>query len=49
MRRSTLLVIPVLLATLVPPTATAAAGGTFEVLTYNVAGLPEGLSSATLP
>ncbi|PWK83832.1 jacalin-like lectin domain-containing protein [Lentzea atacamensis] len=45
MRRSTLLVIPVVLATLVPPTATAATGGSFEVLTYNVAGLPEGLSS----
>ncbi|MEU0877183.1 jacalin-like lectin [Lentzea sp. NPDC005914] len=45
MRRSTLLVIPVLLATLVPPTASAATGGSFEVLTYNVAGLPEGLSS----
>lgn len=45
MRRSTLLVIPVVLATLVPPTATAATGGSFQVLTYNVAGLPEGLSS----
>jgi hypothetical protein len=45
MRRSTLLVIPIVLATLVPPTATAATGGSFEVLTYNVAGLPEGLSS----
>ncbi|MET9630383.1 jacalin-like lectin [Lentzea sp. NPDC006480] len=45
MRRSTLLVIPVVLATLAPPTATAAPGGTFEVLSYNVAGLPEGLSS----
>lgn len=45
MRRSTLLVIPAVLASLVTPTAAAATGGTFEVLTYNVAGLPEGLSS----
>ncbi|GGU28328.1 jacalin-like lectin [Lentzea flava] len=44
MRRLTLLAIPVVLATLVPP-AHAATGGSFEVLTYNVAGLPEGLSS----
>ncbi|GAB2807523.1 jacalin-like lectin [Lentzea nigeriaca] len=44
MRRSTLLAIPVVLATLVTP-AHAATGGSFEVLTYNVAGLPEGLSS----
>ncbi|WP_086664076.1 jacalin-like lectin [Lentzea kentuckyensis] len=45
MRRSTLLAIPVMLATLVTPTATAATGGSFQVLSYNVAGLPEGLSS----
>jgi endonuclease/exonuclease/phosphatase family metal-dependent hydrolase len=45
MRRSTLLVIPAVLASLVTPAAQAATGGTFEVLTYNVAGLPEGLSS----
>ncbi|MFG2941257.1 jacalin-like lectin [Streptomyces sp. NPDC048282] len=30
-------------------TPAAAAGGTFSVLTYNVAGLPEGLSSAPTP
>ncbi|MFC3890206.1 jacalin-like lectin [Lentzea rhizosphaerae] len=45
MRRSTLLVIPAVLASLVTPAAHAATGGTFEVLTYNVAGLPDGLSS----
>ncbi|KJK48310.1 endonuclease [Lentzea aerocolonigenes] len=45
MRRSTLLVIPAVLATLATPVASAATGGSFEVLTYNVAGLPEGLSS----
>ncbi|MDT7782084.1 MAG: hypothetical protein QOF58_503 [Pseudonocardiales bacterium] len=45
MRRSTLLVIPVVLAALMSPTAAAATGGSFEVLSYNVAGLPEGLSS----
>jgi hypothetical protein len=39
-----LLLIPVVLATLATP-AHAATGGSFEVLTYNVAGLPEGLSS----
>jgi endonuclease/exonuclease/phosphatase family metal-dependent hydrolase len=44
MRRSTLLAVPIALATLVTP-AHAAPGGSFEVLTYNVAGLPEGLSS----
>ncbi|MFF7190267.1 jacalin-like lectin [Streptomyces sp. NPDC008222] len=31
------------------PVATAAGSGTFRVLTYNVAGLPEGLSSAPTP
>ncbi|MDT0468386.1 jacalin-like lectin [Streptomyces gibsoniae] len=31
------------------PAATAAASGTFRVLSYNVAGLPEGLSSAPTP
>ncbi|MFF3607928.1 jacalin-like lectin [Streptomyces sp. NPDC002463] len=31
------------------PPATAADSGTFSVLTYNVAGLPEGLSSAPTP
>ncbi|MEV6028382.1 jacalin-like lectin [Streptomyces sp. NPDC052036] len=31
------------------PAATAAGSGTFRVLTYNVAGLPEGLSSAPTP
>lgn len=44
MRRSTLFAIPVVLSALVTP-AHAATGGSFEVLTYNVAGLPEGLSS----
>ena len=39
-----LLLIPVVLAALVTP-AHAATGGSFEVLTYNVAGLPEPLSS----
>ncbi len=45
MRRSPLLVIPIALAALVTPVASAASGGSFEVLTYNVAGLPDGLSS----
>lgn len=45
MRRSPLLVIPIALAALLTPTASAASGGSFEVLTYNVAGLPDGLSS----
>ncbi|MEV6237553.1 jacalin-like lectin [Lentzea sp. NPDC051838] len=40
----TLLLIPALLAALATP-AQPATGGSFEVLTYNVAGLPEGLSS----
>ncbi len=31
------------------PTAAAADSGTFKVLTYNVAGLPEGISSAPTP
>ena len=31
------------------PTASAAGSGTFNVLSYNVAGLPEGLSSAPTP
>jgi hypothetical protein len=31
------------------PTATAADSGTFNVLTYNIAGLPESLSSASTP
>ncbi|WP_330274739.1 jacalin-like lectin [Lentzea sp. NBC_00516] len=39
-----LLLIPVVLAALATP-AHAATGGSFEVLTYNVAGLPEPLSS----
>ncbi|MEV6710934.1 jacalin-like lectin [Lentzea sp. NPDC051208] len=39
-----LLLIPVVLAALVTP-AHATTGGSFEVLTYNVAGLPEPLSS----
>ncbi|SDI94550.1 Metal-dependent hydrolase, endonuclease/exonuclease/phosphatase family [Lentzea albidocapillata subsp. violacea] len=39
-----LLLIPVVLAALTTP-AHAATGGSFEVLTYNVAGLPEPLSS----
>ncbi|MFD8500091.1 jacalin-like lectin [Amycolatopsis sp. NPDC059657] len=32
-----------------PPSALAATGGTFSVLSYNVAGLPEGTSSAPTP
>ena len=32
-----------------PATARAATGGTFSVLSYNVAGLPEGISSAPTP
>jgi hypothetical protein len=40
-----LLLIPVLLAGLATPAHAAATGGSFEVLSYNVAGLPEGLSS----
>ncbi|MET9118573.1 jacalin-like lectin [Streptomyces longwoodensis] len=35
--------------TLAAPPAAAADSGTFSVLTYNVAGLPEGLSSAPTP
>ncbi|MGE5764089.1 MAG: hypothetical protein ACM3ZF_09505, partial [Mycobacterium leprae] len=31
------------------PAAAAAASGSFNVLTYNVAGLPESLSSASTP
>jgi len=34
---------------LTPQTALAAAGGSFTALSYNVAGLPEGLSSAPTP
>ncbi|MER6128019.1 jacalin-like lectin [Streptomyces sp. NPDC001795] len=35
--------------TAIAPTAAAADSGTFNVLSYNVAGLPEGLSSAPTP
>lgn len=33
----------------VPPVAQAATGGTFSVLSYNIAGLPEAISSAPTP
>ena len=32
-----------------PATAHAGTGGTFSVLSYNIAGLPEGISSAPTP
>src|SRR5687767_4554673 len=37
------------LSTAVATPASAAAGGSFTVMTYNIAGLPEGLSSAPTP
>ena len=37
------------LAAVTPAVAVAATGGTFSVLSYNVAGLPEGISSAPTP
>ncbi|MFG2004404.1 jacalin-like lectin [Spirillospora sp. NPDC048911] len=37
------------LSTAVAAPASAAAGGSFTVMTYNIAGLPEGLSSAPTP
>jgi endonuclease/exonuclease/phosphatase family metal-dependent hydrolase len=44
----TVALVPVGLA-VSPPAASAADSGTFSVLSYNVAGLPEGLSSAPTP
>ena len=44
----TVALVPVGLAVAAPP-ASAADQGTFSVLSYNVAGLPEGLSSAPTP
>ena len=44
------LAFAIVVSTVVTPmTAQAAAGGTFSVLSYNVAGLPEGVSSAPTP
>ncbi|WP_410568701.1 jacalin-like lectin [Amycolatopsis sp. cmx-4-61] len=43
------LALAVAVSTVVAPAAHAADGGSFSVLSYNVAGLPEGISSAPTP